>query len=400
MTKRFVLCLVLSFFVAELSAQTCTLPTPETFVRGDANNDGIVNISDPSYMVGVLFNGYTPPPALDALDANDDGLTDLSDATYLNNYLYLGGAAPPPPFKNSFGAFAPGFDPTLDHIDTFADLADPDPCSTSVQSANISDAQGNDPEGHNCTGPVVTPHRWNSDSMTPIQTGCSGRLFAQVRDDSCSPCPLENRYTFDVLYLANLTPGADDPTLAHLMDGLDLKFDLDFTDMQALVMDPYCCLPQSSALVSWGWSIPSCTVTLKYDYVEVIPGGLNNPRSKTVTVPLNWNNWDPHSNERTDCSEGVSSTSTINDHNECYFPLTDPHDDHAGVVTVPSTIWEPLIAELNQGGWPCSDIAQVRVWVRELSVEFSLSFAPSAGGNRPKKVGFDLTAEMGNPRFE
>lgn len=45
-----------------------------TFVRGDANGDGVVNFVDAIRLLSHLFDpGSSPPPCLDALDANDSG---------------------------------------------------------------------------------------------------------------------------------------------------------------------------------------------------------------------------------------------------------------------------------------------------------------------------------------
>jgi hypothetical protein len=68
----------------------------EQFIRGDANGDGTITLSDAVFLINYLYkNGPVPdPPA--AGDANSDGQTDLGDVVYLLNYLYKGG---PPPQK-------------------------------------------------------------------------------------------------------------------------------------------------------------------------------------------------------------------------------------------------------------------------------------------------------------
>ena len=70
-----------------------------SFQRGDANNDGDLNISDPSSILNFLF-GLSPvaPPCDAAADASGDDLIDISDAIALFEYLFNGGAQPPPPF--------------------------------------------------------------------------------------------------------------------------------------------------------------------------------------------------------------------------------------------------------------------------------------------------------------
>lgn len=82
-----------------------------TFIRGDANDDGDVDLSDAVTILGDLFLG-TPAdaPCLDALDADDTGEVEITDAIYLLDALFTGGDDPPPPFPD------PGIDPTLDPL--------------------------------------------------------------------------------------------------------------------------------------------------------------------------------------------------------------------------------------------------------------------------------------------
>lgn len=64
--------------------------------RGDANNDGLVNISDAVYMVNYIFGGGPlPVPVPETGDADGSCATSISDAVYLINYVNAGG--PPPP---------------------------------------------------------------------------------------------------------------------------------------------------------------------------------------------------------------------------------------------------------------------------------------------------------------
>ncbi len=52
------------------------------------------------------------PPCLDAADANDDGLLNLSDAIAILAYLFRQGVIPPPSPPGP-----PGYDPTPDDLD-------------------------------------------------------------------------------------------------------------------------------------------------------------------------------------------------------------------------------------------------------------------------------------------
>ena len=90
-----------------------------TFVRGDSNADANVDVSDPIFLTGCLFNSRPCPDCADAADVNDDGRVDIADSIYLLNYVFRGGGAPPAP-----GPMVCGIDPTEDDL----------PCSTGVPS--------------------------------------------------------------------------------------------------------------------------------------------------------------------------------------------------------------------------------------------------------------------------
>ena len=103
--------LCLGFTLAACILATASPPFPPSdLLRGDANHDGLVNSSDPAYVLNYLFYGGSPPPCPDAADANDDGAVNLSDAVYLNAYLFSGGPPPASPFPYC------GQDPTSDYL--------------------------------------------------------------------------------------------------------------------------------------------------------------------------------------------------------------------------------------------------------------------------------------------
>lgn len=81
---------------------------PNEFLRGDANSDGRVNLTDAT-RVTLFFNGIRRPECDDAADANDDGRVDLSDAVMILSFLFLAGPGilPEP-------AGSPGRDPSDD----------------------------------------------------------------------------------------------------------------------------------------------------------------------------------------------------------------------------------------------------------------------------------------------
>ncbi len=87
--------------------------TEFSFSRGDCNQDGAVDISDPLTLLIFMFDQsllVTLPTCDDACDSNDDGLMDVSDAIFALEALFLNGSAIPEP------TFACGVDPTEDPI--------------------------------------------------------------------------------------------------------------------------------------------------------------------------------------------------------------------------------------------------------------------------------------------
>lgn len=72
-----------------------------SFVRGDANGDSNVNVSDVSFIGLYLFEGGAAPPCFDAADVNDDGQVNISDTSYLYAYLFGSGPQPPSPFPTA-----------------------------------------------------------------------------------------------------------------------------------------------------------------------------------------------------------------------------------------------------------------------------------------------------------
>jgi hypothetical protein len=82
------------------------------FIRGNANGDGVVDVSDAVRVLRFLFGG--PAGALGCVksaDADDSGAVNITDALRLLNALFLGGPAPPAPYP------ACGFDLTADGLD-------------------------------------------------------------------------------------------------------------------------------------------------------------------------------------------------------------------------------------------------------------------------------------------
>ncbi|MGB5105409.1 MAG: dockerin type I repeat-containing protein [Candidatus Zixiibacteriota bacterium] len=64
------------------------------YLKGDADGNGIVTVSDAVYLINYIFSGGPAPSPLDAADADCNGIVTISDAVYLINYIFSGGPAP------------------------------------------------------------------------------------------------------------------------------------------------------------------------------------------------------------------------------------------------------------------------------------------------------------------
>ena len=81
----------------------------QQFIRGDADGDCLVGISDIVFLICYLYSAGAPPSCMDAADANDDGILGVGEIATLISYLFHGGFIPPP-FPT------PGLDPTPDGL--------------------------------------------------------------------------------------------------------------------------------------------------------------------------------------------------------------------------------------------------------------------------------------------
>lgn len=81
-----------------------------TFVRGNANGDAQVDLSDAVFILQYLFGGGRTPTCVDAADTNDNGVVDLSDPIFMLNFLFQGQASIKPPYPD------PGIDSTPDSL--------------------------------------------------------------------------------------------------------------------------------------------------------------------------------------------------------------------------------------------------------------------------------------------
>jgi len=61
---------------------------------GDVNDDGLIDINDPVYMINWFFAGGAPPAIMANADPNGDCCIDGLDILYLNKFVFSGGPAP------------------------------------------------------------------------------------------------------------------------------------------------------------------------------------------------------------------------------------------------------------------------------------------------------------------
>ena len=86
-------------------------PHNTSFLRGDSNDDGSVDVSDAVAVLGYLFQGGNAPYCADAADANDDGSVDIGDPIVILRSLFQGSARIRAPYPRA------GYDRTPDELD-------------------------------------------------------------------------------------------------------------------------------------------------------------------------------------------------------------------------------------------------------------------------------------------
>ena len=91
--------------------QPGTPPLALPFVRGDANADGDLDISDPVATLKYLFDDGVTLPCLDAADSDDSGDILIADPVASLNFLFLSGPVLPIP-----GPSEAAVDPTSDEL--------------------------------------------------------------------------------------------------------------------------------------------------------------------------------------------------------------------------------------------------------------------------------------------
>lgn len=97
-------------FIAVAAAAPTAASAQERFLRGDANVDGKVDISDGYVVLNALFLGTSEILCEDAADSDDNGTVDVADSINTLNYLFRGTGHIPAPFPE------PGLDTTTDSL--------------------------------------------------------------------------------------------------------------------------------------------------------------------------------------------------------------------------------------------------------------------------------------------
>ena len=86
------------FLVAALFGLVGPADAASPFIRGDANRNGALSVSDAVLVLRYLFDGDRSIFfCLEAADADDDGTIAVADAVRVLQHLFLGGPPPEPP---------------------------------------------------------------------------------------------------------------------------------------------------------------------------------------------------------------------------------------------------------------------------------------------------------------
>lgn len=137
------------------------------FLRGDANSDGEVSISDAYFSTAFLFATGEPPECGDAADANGDGAINISDPVRTINFLVGGGPAPAAPFPELGPRTGPELRVPCDSYGNGAPLEDP------VAALAISRAEADGGGSRNA-----------SLTLSVSSSGSLGGLYAEIVDEA------------------------------------------------------------------------------------------------------------------------------------------------------------------------------------------------------------------------
>lgn len=83
--------LLLLLFACALCHPVVAAPVSDTcHIKGDANVDGYVNISDVSFIINIILGQASVEYSFDAVDVNNDGFVNMNDTTMVISII-LGG---------------------------------------------------------------------------------------------------------------------------------------------------------------------------------------------------------------------------------------------------------------------------------------------------------------------
>ncbi len=66
----------------------------ESFIRGDSNGDGLINVGDCVFTIDYIFRFGPAPVPYEAADADCDGMVNVGDVVYTIQYIFYHGPAP------------------------------------------------------------------------------------------------------------------------------------------------------------------------------------------------------------------------------------------------------------------------------------------------------------------
>ena len=386
MTTRFVLCLVLSFFGAQLCAD---LPTPvDTFIRADTNHDSTINVSDGVYLTNWLYQSGPDPVVLDSADVNDDGAHDPSDVAYFYGFLLQGGAAPPPPFYDPvLGApnLRDGLDPTPDGIEPESDI---DPIQT-FQNAALGDVGATvEVDLADCG---AGRRKWqdedddfdfDDDFSPPDPLTAEAYIFFRDNDlttNGCNFCPLQSTRTVTFKFEEPTQKGTPNIMAA----GFTLKARLQIRELLALLQFPECCFTDLDVAARFKWSIPDPSDGGMIAIVEWEEAD----GSASGTYQFNINqSWEDGSFEE---SKFISNFMDEND--RCRYTIPTPFVSPIGNFL---DINASLVGAAQSDGWKEEDWDR-RIWLKEFRITQRAEFRDFVV-NRPKGVEMKWKTRMGD----
>ncbi len=208
--RRVVVWSCLTCFFALLFPLGPAMAQSVSFRRGDANGDGLVDITDGIFTLSFLFTGGVGPSCMAANDTDDNGDVEITDVIRLLSHLFLGGKAPEPPF------LACGSDPNPDELGCRSFT----PCAGQGRD---TDKDGVPDDRDNCTV-VRNPLQvdLDLDGVGDDCDNCPTQPNADQRDadgdgggDACVPPPIFDLCGKGFVPKEGLDPVLQDPQHAH-----------------------------------------------------------------------------------------------------------------------------------------------------------------------------------------